>query len=204
MPHDDAGFLIPILMTKYFAYGSNCNPAIMEKKRVAFRSRTRAVLRGYRLLFNKKSLREHLPQGIGFANINEYPQGTVEGVLYELVDEHLRLLDDSERFPDHYDRIEVSVEANQNLTTCWAYKAQPDKIADGLVPTRNYLNHILAGQAFLSPQYFDVLRQTRTYHAECVTCGQTEEVLFVREQDRLHAICQPCQEARTARSDARG
>jgi hypothetical protein len=65
-------------MTKYFAYGSNCNPDIMEKKGVSFTKRQRAVLRGYRLLFNKKSLRARLPDRIGFANINEYGDGKVE------------------------------------------------------------------------------------------------------------------------------
>ena len=40
---------------KYFAYGSNCNAAIMKRKGVEFTSRERATLRGYRLKFNKKS-----------------------------------------------------------------------------------------------------------------------------------------------------
>ena len=45
-------------MINYFAYGSNCDPALLQKKGVPFASRRRATLHGYRLLFNKKSLRE--------------------------------------------------------------------------------------------------------------------------------------------------
>ena len=49
---------------KYFAYGSNCNPAVMAKKGVEFSSRARGSLSGYRLLFNKMALRESLPDEI--------------------------------------------------------------------------------------------------------------------------------------------
>jgi hypothetical protein len=76
----------------------------MEKEGVVFTSRMRAVLRGYRLLFNKKSLHDRLPDVIGFANINECVESTVEGILYDIVAEHLPVLDDSERYPEHYDR----------------------------------------------------------------------------------------------------
>jgi gamma-glutamylcyclotransferase (GGCT)/AIG2-like uncharacterized protein YtfP len=191
-------------MPKYFAYGSNCNPQIMEKKGVSFIARQRAVLRGYRLLFNKKSLRERLPGKIGFANVNECPDGQVEGILYEIAPESLPVLDASERYPDHYDRIQVVVEVESGSETCWVYKAQPDKIAEGLVPSRNYLNHILSGREFLSQQYFEALDQSQTYVAECVCCRRTREVLFVREGELLHTLCQPCREARLIWGDTLG
>ena len=94
---------------KYFAYGSNCNPAILRRKGVEFTDRQRAELRGYRLMFNKKSLRAALPDNVGFANINEDAAGVVEGILYEIADTSLGRLDESERYPDHYDRVVVEV-----------------------------------------------------------------------------------------------
>ena len=106
-------------MTKYFAYGTNCNPAIMEQKSVHFTARQRAVLRSYRLLFNKRSLRERLPETIGFANIEACDDGTVEGILYDLVLGDLGALDKSERYPEHYDRIQVVVEADSGEEACW-------------------------------------------------------------------------------------
>jgi gamma-glutamylcyclotransferase (GGCT)/AIG2-like uncharacterized protein YtfP len=189
---------------KYFAYGSNCNPAIMKKKGVRFTASQHAVLPNFRLLFNKKALRENLPPGIGFANINPDPNGTVEGMLYDLVEEDLGKLDDSERYPDHYTRVDVTVQTKDGTVPCMAYQAQPDKIADGLKPSRNYLNHILAAKDFLSWQYFEALDKSQTYEGECACCLKHSEVVFVRDGDQLHMLCQPCREARQVWGDARG
>ncbi len=189
---------------KYFAYGSNCNPTVMQKKGVEFTSSKRAVLAGYRLLFNKKAMREKLPPGIGFANINEDPEGTVEGLLYDIDDAHLGRLDESERYPDHYTRIEVTVETEDGMVLATSYQAQPDKIADGLKPSRNYLNHILAAKDFLSWQYFQALDKSHTFSCECACCLKPSEVVFIKEGDRLHMLCQPCREARLLWGDVRG
>jgi len=189
---------------KYFAYGSNCNPAIMAKKRVEFTSQSRGTLNGYRLLFNKMALRERLPDEIGFANINDDPTGTVEGVVYEIIDADLVRLDESERYPEHYTQIIVTVETDAGPTECLTYQAQPGKIADGLVPSRNYLNHILAGRDFLSKQYFDALDQSQTYTGECASCHSHGEVLFLIESDQAYTICQPCREAKDIWGDTRG
>lgn len=188
----------------YFAYGSNCNPAVMKRKGVGFNSRQHAVLSGYRMLFNKKAMRERLPPGIGFANINEYESGRVEGIVYDIVDDHLGLLDESERYPDHYTRIEVTVETKDGNVNCVAYQAAADKVASGLVPSRNYLNHILAAKDFLSFQYFEALDKSQTYSGECACCLNSCEVVFVREGDHLHMLCQPCREARLIWGDVRG
>lgn len=189
-------------MTKYFAYGSNCDSSVMDRKGVGFTSRKRVVLKHYRLLFNKLSLRDKLPDSIGFANINEYEDGTVEGILYELVPGALEPLDESERYPNHYNRIRVVVESDLGTEECWAYQAQPTVTADGLVPSRNYLNHTLAGREFLSQQYFEALDQSQTYTDECACCGRDGEVLFVKEDDHLHSLCQACREARLKWGDA--
>ena len=189
---------------KYFAYGSNCSPAIMKKKGVEFTGRQRAELRGYRLKFNKKSLRAALPDTVGFANINEDSAGVVEGILYEIEDTSLGLLDESERYPDHYDRVVVEVKTTQGNVECCAYKAQPDKLAAGLVPSRNYLNHILAARDFLSDQYFQALDKSQTYTGKCACCHETSEVVFIRENDSMSTLCQPCREALIVWGDVRG
>jgi gamma-glutamylcyclotransferase (GGCT)/AIG2-like uncharacterized protein YtfP len=191
-------------MSKYFAYGSNCNPSVMQKKGVAFSSRQKAVLPGYRLQFNKKSLRQKLPDSIGFANIEPDPEGTVEGILYEIEDASLPLLDESERYPSHYDRIIVVVQTQAGDQECCCYKAQPNKTAAGLIPSRNYLNHILAAKDFLSRQYFEALDQSQTYTGECASCHEHGEVLFVKEKDQMYTLCQPCREARLVWGEARG
>lgn len=189
---------------KYFAYGSNCNPAVMERKGVEWSARQRAVLPGYRLLFNKKALRERIPEGIGFANINEFPEGRVEGILYDIRDEHLDRLDESERYPEHYGRIEVTVETDAGPERGLTYQARPDKIADHLKPSRNYINHILAARDFLSWQYFDALDKSQVYQGECAVCHTHREVVFLKEGDHIHMLCQPCREARLKWGDTRG
>ena len=174
----------------------------MQRKGVPFTTRRRAVLRGYRLLFNKRSLREALPDALGFANIEEYEEGTVEGILYELEVNALDKLDEAERHLSHYDRIRVVVDADAGSEECWTYKARPEVVSDGLVPSRNYINHILAGHEFLSKQYFDALDQSQAHRDKCVCCDREEEVVFVREDDRLHTLCQSCRESRLNWGDA--
>lgn len=188
----------------YFAYGSNCDSAIMEKKQVSFSSRKRGRLNGYRLRFNKLALRQRLPSGIGFANIIEDPATVVEGIIYDVVDEDVSRLDESERYPDHYGRITVTVASDDGPVECQTYQAQPDKTADGLVPSRNYLNHILAGRDFLSQQYFKALDQSLTYDGDCAICHNHGEVLFVIEPEGTFTLCQPCQEAKNIWGDTRG
>jgi gamma-glutamylcyclotransferase (GGCT)/AIG2-like uncharacterized protein YtfP len=189
---------------RYFAYGSNCDPAVMKKKRVDFSSSQRAVLPGYRLLFNKKAMREKLPAGLGYANINREPTGRVEGVLYEIVDDHLARLDASERYPHHYTRIEVTVQTKNAPVRCTSYQAQPDRIASGLRPSRDYLSHLLAAKDFFTSPYFQTLDNSRTFESECACCRRTSEITFIEEDDRLHMVCQPCTEARLIWGDTRG
>jgi gamma-glutamylcyclotransferase (GGCT)/AIG2-like uncharacterized protein YtfP len=197
-------FQAGIRAMKYFAYGSNCNPAVMKRKGVGFTSRQRAVLRGFRLLFNKRAMRSSLPKDIGFANINEDADGTVEGILYEIVDDDLERLDESERYPDHYDRIDVTVESDDGHHRCCTYRAQPDKVCAGLRPSRNYLNHILAAGDFLSRQYHEALDKSQAYEGDCICCRKSTEVVFIKENDRLYMLCQSCREARLMWGDVRG
>ena len=147
----------------YFAYGSNCNPAVMQRKQVRFRSRQSARLSGFRLAFSKKSLKPDVPREVGFANIHEDDEATVEGVLYEIVAEDLELLDASERYPEHYTRISIVVETLSGEIACAAYQAQADKIAWGLRPSREYLGHLLAAREWLSKDYYENLARTEIY-----------------------------------------
>jgi hypothetical protein len=128
----------------------------------------------------------------------------VEGILYEIIDDDLERLDGSERYPDHYDRIEVTVETDEGHERCCTYRAQPDMVRAGLKPSRNYLNHILAAGDFLSRQYYEALDKSQAYEGDCACCGKSTEVVFIRESDRLYMVCQSCREARLAWGDVRG
>jgi len=136
---------------RYFAYGSNMDPERMRKRSISFSQRIRAVLEGYRLEFNKVASRN--PQE-GYANVVKFEKGIVEGVLYEIPDSDLSKLDRFEGYPDHYDRlmIKVQLDDGQKLEAI-IYIAQPDRIAEGLKPSRDYLDHLLAARDILSESY---------------------------------------------------
>ena len=181
---------------KYFAYGTNLNPKIMTKKSIAWSDRRAAVLAGYALRFNKKNERENLPQVIGFANIEPSPQDRVEGALYELEDVLLSQLDRMQRCPDHYERIHVEVQCEGQRVPCFTYRARPEWTAEGLIPSQNYINHILAGQELLSTDYVEHLDQLETYAGECAACHRVTTVLFHKEAGRLFVLCTACLEAK--------
>ena len=136
---------------RYFAYGSNMDPERMRKRSISFSQRIRAVLKGYRLEFNKVASRNSQE---GYANVVKFEKGIVEGVLYEIPDSDLSKLDRFEGYPDHYDRVMIKVELNdgQKLEAI-IYIAQPDRIAEGLKPSRDYLDHLLAARDILSESY---------------------------------------------------
>lgn len=175
--------------------GSNTSPG---------RSWNVTTLPGHRLRFNKRALRPSLPATIGFANMEPDPQGAVEGILYEFPDAQLAQLDQAERHPEHYDRVEVTVEVDGERHRCWTYRARPEVTADGLVPSRNYIDHILTARDFLSEQYYSALDLTRTFHGPCGSCGCSAEAIFIREGERLSMVCQPCREARLLWGDTLG
>lgn len=136
----------------YFAYGSNMNPQRMLERRMQFSHAQGARLAGFRLEFDKSS-KTH-PE-IGHANIVYDPDSAVEGVLYSLVDSReIGRMDKFENAPINYSRDVVEL---ANRVHCWTYFANPGVRQAGLRPSRSYLNHLLAGKAFLSDSYYQML-----------------------------------------------
>lgn len=136
---------------KYFAYGSNMNPQRMKDRRIRFTSRIPASLPGYSLRFNKVASRNSQE---GFANIVPAVNDVVEGVLYDIYDADLQKLDEYEGYPEHYDRQKLTVLTAAGEEEAIAYIACPDKIREGLKPTRKYLAHLLAAKDMLSEDYY--------------------------------------------------
>lgn len=142
----------------YFAYGSNMNPARVQQRGLAVTSMGGAVLADLMLAFNKQS-RDHA--GNGHANIVYAPGRRVEGVLYELADlGQITRMDRFEHAPVNYSRERVVVWTADGPRTAWTYFANPAVISSGLKPTRAYLSHLLAGEAFLSGPYHAWLAAT--------------------------------------------
>lgn len=136
------------------------NPDRMKERGANFSSVRSALLKDYQLKFNKMSKEK---EGEGFANIVSSPGSVVEGVLYELEEEHLLILDKYENCPVSYRReiIEVVYE-NPRLLKAITYIANSDHISENLLPTHLYLGHLLKAKNFLSDPYYNFLKNHPT------------------------------------------
>ena len=90
----------------YFAYGSNMDVERMKKRKITFSNRCAAHLCCYRLEFDKVA--KDNPQE-GKANIVADDDGLIEGVLYNIDAASLPILDDKEKYPEHYLKIPIKV-----------------------------------------------------------------------------------------------
>ena len=145
---------------KFFAYGSNMNDERMRERNISFSQRKHATLKGYSLKFNKMASSN--PKE-GYANIVPDEKGVVEGVLYEISNSDLSNLDKYEGFCNHYNRIKVKVQLDDGQEPeAVTYVAQPHKVREGLRPSRNYLNHLLAAKNFLPESYYRRLESQET------------------------------------------
>ena len=144
----------------YFAYGSNMNPERMKERGVNFLSRKRAILYGWRLEFNKEALRN--PKE-GYANIVKDENSFVEGCIYEIKEDDFKKLDKYEGYPEHYYRVEVKVRMDDgDEVDAITYVANPNKVKEGLKPSKEYLDHLLKGSDLLSDDYINKLKAIET------------------------------------------
>jgi len=145
------------MVARYFAYGSNMNPARVHERGIRFLDTAAATLPGYRLRFDKSS---NSHPGVGHASIHLEPDSAVEGVLYYLeAAAEIEKMDRFERTPINYSRDIVVVETRDRVETCWTYFANPAVCVPGLKPPRSYLAHLLAGRDYLSAGYFTMLER---------------------------------------------
>jgi gamma-glutamylcyclotransferase len=139
----------------YFAYGSNMNPKRMEERKILFSKRERAILKDYKLVFNK--IASNNPQE-GYANIIKDNENIVEGVLYKISEADIVKLDNYEGYPYHYYRDVLKIEtSNQETVNAVAYIANKEKIKHSLKPSKSYMYHIMKGCDLLSNEYCNMV-----------------------------------------------
>ena len=152
-------------MIWYFAYGSNMNPARLADQRLKERAvqmgpRIGGRLDGWRLAFNKIA---RSPEGAAAGNIVEAPGETVHGTLNRMPDAGLAVLDIWEGVAGgHYKRQTVAVVRADTGETIEAVTYIALKVGEGLRPTRDYLDHLLAGKDLLPAAYWEKLKETPT------------------------------------------
>ena len=152
------------LKTYYFAYGSNmCAKRI--KKRLArdgetYISRRPAVLKGKKLVFNKKS---RTNPKVGYASFIDDENYNLYGALYELNMNAIYSLDSYEMYPHYYRRIMLEVEAEDlGKVEAWVYLANPAKTAQGLSPTKEYVEYMLMAEDVLPEHYVEFIKSIKT------------------------------------------
>jgi len=146
----------------YFAYGSNMNRARLRSRLGRDVIGKPGRLADYKLKFNKMARRN--PAEEGYANIVECPGCEVWGVLYDVSEDDLERLDCCEGVKDgHYERKTVPIEVEDgNTLEAHTYIACPGKVREGLKPTREYLDHLLAARSILPPSYVKTLENVET------------------------------------------
>lgn len=87
----------------YFAFGSNLSERLMQERGTKFLSRERAMLQGFRVVFNIWK-----DDGFGYANIAPDEKSTVYGALYVCEKGSLAKLDEHEA--GRLGRVTVTVE----------------------------------------------------------------------------------------------
>ena len=134
----------------------------MEGRSTPFLERKGAVLEGYELTFNKVATKSSAMLNEGKANVVPKKDSAVHGILYKL-DVALDFMDRKEVYPTHYDREEIDVLSYDNKRVkAWVYIARQDKTRANLKPTREYLDHLLAGQDILKSEHVARLKSVQT------------------------------------------
>ena len=143
-------------MINYFAFGSNMSARRMNDRLGWSPLPSGAILHDYVMVFNK-----HSNDG-GKANIMFSPSSLVEGILYSVNEEDLLTFDKYEGVSSkQYKRYDIEVQDNNKKSiAAVAYKAL--NTGEFFAPTKEYLNYILEGKDFLSPEYYSKLASTKT------------------------------------------
>jgi cation transport regulator ChaC len=179
----------------YFAYGSNMNSAVFQVRRGMRPTHTeRATLRDYALVFNQPGTPWIEPS---FANIEYSPGSVIEGVLYRITNDEMRLLDISEG-NGAYDIVSAPVHAD-SLGEVHAYTFLTHNVAHGLHPSQRYMNLLVNGavEHGLSREWVQKLREApfhdhpiarriapciRAFNNVCTTIGLPHPFRWWRER----------------------
>jgi gamma-glutamylcyclotransferase (GGCT)/AIG2-like uncharacterized protein YtfP len=139
----------------YFAYGSNMSAIRMLSRKITWTNVYSGTLKDYKLVFNKMSQKNN---AVGFANIIPSKGDIVEGVMYELEIDMVKILDKYEGYPKHYNRTLLDIEYKWGEEDAITYIANKEYLREGLKPSKEYMDFILDSKQFLSEKYYNTLK----------------------------------------------
>ena len=137
---------------KYFAYGSNMLTQRLAARVPSAANPLKFALHGYSLHFHKRS-----DDRSGKCNIvkTDAQSAVVYGVIFDVADGEIGILDEAEGAGYGYRRDSLILELNGMPQAAAVYLAEADYINDALRPYRWYRDLVLAGaeQHALPPDY---------------------------------------------------
>jgi cation transport regulator ChaC len=142
-------------MPLYFAYGSNMATRQMAERRIPFDVVGTGRLDGYRVAFTRRSVRTHT----GVADIIPQRGSVVWGVLYELGDAAVPILDRKEGHPWAYERRVIHVRRNGSPEErAFTYRVSVREDSE-VAPSSAYLEAMLEGarEHSLPREYVDLV-----------------------------------------------
>lgn len=143
----------------YFAYGSNMERFWFKKRCPGAKFVSVAKLRDHDLTFSRSSTM----WGGGTADLKPTPGGTVEGVLWAIGEQDLKVLDQYEGVPKDYIRKTVSVETRDGKSV----QAHVYFVAQSIgyrPPSKRYMRLLIQGaeEHGLSDEYVMRLESIKT------------------------------------------
>ena len=127
----------------YFAYGSNLSSEQMLRRCPDSTPLDTAYLAGYELCFPFSSATWG---GKGVAGIQTHQDRNVYGVVYQMSEQSLMILDQYEGHPFKYCRKRLTVVTSKNdCREVWVYIPMTDRSQDFFQPSRRYIAAIIRG-----------------------------------------------------------
>tara|TARA_Y100000589_G_scaffold193120_1_gene182797 strand:- start:8961 stop:9410 length:450 start_codon:yes stop_codon:yes gene_type:complete len=140
-------------MVYYFAYGSLMDVLFVRDLGVHFKNPCSGQLNGFELNVNVK---DSTNPNLGYANIVPDKKQKVEGVLFEITEEDLILLDSYEGYPELYSRKQINVFSLKTKTyfKAWVYIGNMNFVVNRNLKLGKFQrDRIKNGFKFLSIEY---------------------------------------------------
>ena len=140
-------------MVYYFAYGSLMDAQFVGELGVRYKNPCSGQLIGFDLNIN---VQDTTNPNFGYANIEPRENKTVEGVLFEIPEEDLSLLDSYEGYPELYSRRQINVFSSKSKThlKAWVYEGNLNFVVNRNLELSNIQkDRIRNGFVFLTVEY---------------------------------------------------
>lgn len=123
-------------MPRYFAYGSNLDESQLHRRCPGAALVTVGSLPDFRLGFTVRSA----GWNAGAADVVESPGEQVWGLVFDLTDENVEVLDRFEGYPHQYGRFIARIDTPQGALDAWVYTAARKQ--PFVAPSRRYVEII--------------------------------------------------------------